>query len=209
MRFLTCSVVMAALFGLTMTGCKSPEEAAADKKLLEEEQSKLQGKWKIFSRDGESDPDGEEDKEKGDKGLVITIDKDVLSYAYDGEVSSRRKMTLRPSKDPKEVDFVYVDEKGKEITTTSRSKVASGKKKGKVKETKSSIKEQAVYKIDGDKLTLCIAWGDKNRPTDFTTPPGSGRYSMTLQKVKSGDAPKEEKPKDAKEKKDDEGKPKS
>ena len=193
MRFLTCAVVMVAFLGLTLVGCKSSEEKAADKKVVQDELDKLQGKWKIASREGEADPDGEEDKEKGDKGLVITIDKDVLSYAYDGEVSSRRKMTLRPSKETKEVDLVYVDEKGKEMTNTSRTKVTSGKKKGKIKETKTTLKEQAIYKLDGDKLTLCIAWGDKNRPTDFTTPPGSGRYSMTLQKVKGSEAPDEEK----------------
>ena len=208
MRFLTCSVFLVALFGLTLVGCKSSEQVEAEKKVVQDELDKLQGKWKIASRAGDADPDGEEDK--GDKGLVVTIDKDTLIWSYDGEVFSRRKMTLRPSKDPKEVDLVYVDDKGKEITEPKRTKVTSGKKKGKTKETKTSIKEQAIYKLEGDKLTICIAWSEKSRPTDFTVPPGSGRYSMTLEKVKTvPESLGDEKAKEAKEKADKEAKEKA
>lgn len=192
MRFLPCAAVLAALFGLTLVGCKSAEETAAEKKAVQEELDQLQGKWRIASRGGEVDPEGEDDKDR-DKGLVITIDKDIMTYAYDGVADSYRRMTIRPNKDPKEVDFVYVDDKGKEITTTK-----STRKKGKTKTTKTSIKEQAVYKLEGDKLTLNIAWGDKSRPTDFTSPPGSNRYTLTLQKIKGTDKPSEEK-NDAKE----------
>ena len=46
---------------------------------------------------------------------------------------------------------------------------------------------RAIYRRDGDKLTLCMALGDADRPTGFDAPAGSNAALWTLKRVKPKD----------------------
>ena len=43
---------------------------------------------------------------------------------------------------------------------------------------------QGIYKIEGDKLTICKTPPRQGRPTEFTTPDGSPNYLMIFRRVK-------------------------
>lgn len=44
-------------------------------------------------------------------------------------------------------------------------------------------KVRGIYKIEGDRLTSCVAAIDAERPTDFTAPAGSGRTLRVFRRV--------------------------
>ena len=216
MRILTCSVVMVALFGLAMTGCKSPEEKTADKEVVDKELALLKGKWKLTEFTGnatdpelskEGDPAPKNDT-AGETGIVYSFDGDMLEVKY-GNNPTYYKLSLEPGKDPKRMDLLLVESTGKAIQKTVYERTGGKKKKVEYKERKRDDKRLGVYKIDGDKLTICFAYGGKDRPDSFSAPAETYRALWTLKKVAGSDKPAEEKPKDVKEKKDDEEKPKS
>lgn len=43
---------------------------------------------------------------------------------------------------------------------------------------------QGIYELNGDMFRDCMAPPGQPRPTDFSTPPGSGRIMQTFQRVK-------------------------
>jgi len=171
-------------FSLAFLGCKSAEEKEAEKKFVDGEKAKLQGQWKVASREGGDEGDVEVDG----AGLVIVFKDDELQHVTNGKVQSRQKMTIIPKTDPVQVDLVYLNDDGTPMKSSSVKKVKSGKKKDKTKATTKELKYRGVYKLDGDKLKIAWSWDDAKRPTDFTT--GSGVYVLSLVKMKDG---KEEK----------------
>jgi uncharacterized protein (TIGR03067 family) len=183
-----------------VVGCKSKEQRDAEAAATKAEQDKFQGKWKIASRTGERDEDEAADEQP--TGLFFVFENDIMKEVYVGkdgkeDVWGRKKMAFLTDKDPKGVDLTYVDDAGKPITANVR--------KGKGKSKRTTFKDVAVYKFDGDKLTLAISWDEKSRPTDFTAPPKSSRYILVLEKFKAGETPEPAKD-DDKKGKDDKGK---
>ena len=177
------SLMVVGAMVVAFGGCKSKEEIEADKAVLKAEQDKLQGKWKVASRTADADAD----EDAPEPSSYFIIEGDILKLVYvdkDGkeDVLQRQKMVIAPGKEPKTVDLIYVDENGKELTSTS-----STRSRGKTKTKKTTLKDAGIYKIDGDKLVFCISFDEKNRPTDFTAPAKSARYVLTLQKMKDGD----------------------
>jgi len=165
-----------------LVGCKSKEQRDAEAAAVKAEQDKFQGKWKIASRTGERDE--EEGADEQPTGLFYVFDGDTMKEVFIGkdgkeDVFGRRKMAIMTDKDPKQVDLTYVDDAGKPITANVR--------KGKGKSKRTTFKDVAIYKFDGDKLTLAISCDEKSRPTDFTAPPKSSRYVLVLEKFKAGE----------------------
>lgn len=180
---LKLGLVAALVLSLGLVGCKSKEQLDADSAAKKGELDKLQGKWKIVSRTGDED----EDAEPAEPNAYYVIEGDLMKFVYkgaDGKVEEygRKRMSLAADKEPKQVDLTYVDEAGKPMKERKVKKGFTGKKKV----STSDMKDVAVYKVEGDKLTMAISYDEKNRPTGFTTAKGTSSYVLTLEKIKDG-----------------------
>jgi uncharacterized protein (TIGR03067 family) len=118
--------------------------------------ARFQGRWVLRSaeRDGKQTPGEEVQKFR----LTIHGDKFVLSK--DTVVVSEGTFTLDPTKKPKEID---------ETAT-------AGPSKGKT--------FLAVYEIDDEQHKICFAAPGKDRPTEFSSTPGSGRLLQVWKREK-------------------------
>jgi uncharacterized protein (TIGR03067 family) len=117
---------------------------------------KLQGNWQLISmeRDGKKTP--QEDAKK----ITLTIQGNKFVLRKDGEVISEGTMSLDPTRKPKEID---------ETITT-------GPNKGKV--------FSAIYEIDDEHHKICFAAAGKERPTAFSSLPGSGQLLQVWKREK-------------------------
>lgn len=118
--------------------------------------AKFQGNWSLISaeRDGKKTPD--EDAKK----IKLTIQGNKFVLRKDSVVISEGTMTLDPSKKPKEIE---------ETITT-------GPNKGKV--------FSAIYEIDDEQHKICFAAAGKERPTEFSSLPGSGQLLQVWKREK-------------------------
>lgn len=208
MRILRSSAVILALFGLLLfVGCQSAEQREADKKSQEEELAKLKGTWTLTSSEGSfadpeaADPDAGDKKDEGPpKGIYYVIEGNILTEKVGDRVLRRKKLTVRSGKDHKQLDLLQVDEKDKPVTYTAWKKGIG--KKGKATKYQKEVKEVAIYKIEGDKLTISSSWDDKKRPSGFTMTPDSYVMVLTKRGGSAGDKPEDDKSKEDKGKED-------
>jgi uncharacterized protein (TIGR03067 family) len=119
------------------------------------ELEKHQGTWEVvsFERDGKKTP------EEITRTIVRVVDADHVVWKRDGSNFAGTTMTLDPSADPKTIDLVP----------------DGGPNRG--------SKVVGIYRFDeGGTLTICIADAGRNRPTSFTSEPGSGHTLQTFRK---------------------------
>ena len=146
-------------FTLGLAGCKSKDQVEGEKAALQAELDKIQGKWKIASREG-TDEDADDDSNPN--SYTITIKGDTLEHSFGNEVMYRQKMAFSPGTNPKQADLTYVDADGKAITRTQTKKGLTGKKK----KTTAAMKYPAIYLLEGDRLKIASSFEEKKRPTD-------------------------------------------
>jgi len=128
--------------------------AGAGQDAGKKELDKIQGEWTIHSLEvnGADVP-----VEKLD-GTTLTVKGD----SYVVKVKDRTftcQVTLRPDRDPRELDILYLDGDKKDQT---------GK---------------GIYQIDGEKLKICRGLNpDQDRPRDFATLAGTGVFCVVWKK---------------------------
>src|SRR5206468_2868883 len=130
------------------------KDDSADKDL-----KKLQGTWEAVSvRVDGADVPADDVK---DSGITMTFDKDKYSYkaAKSGNTETGT-VKLDPGKKPATMDIAIGD----------------GDDKGKT--------QLAIYKVEGDKLTLCFTDPGKERPTEFAAKKDSGHQLVVFKKAK-------------------------
>jgi uncharacterized protein (TIGR03067 family) len=122
----------------------------------------LQGRWKLVSVQT-YDPNLDK---KGYTPFALVVKGDKMTWEYDRESFKQEgtyKLPPTDGKGPKAIDL---------------SSGSGGKK----------FERVGIYAVEGDKLKICFDTVDpadpKRRPTDFTTPEGSGRVLLVFERVK-------------------------
>lgn len=115
----------------------------------------LEGSWEVV----QIDSGGKKIEPGADDRIVLTIEGKKITFGdiQDGEITA-----LDPSTNPKLIDF------------KSRPKNPG----------RAPTMNEAIYKIDGDKLQIATYQGaDKKRPTNFDAPKDTGTVLWTLKRV--------------------------
>jgi uncharacterized protein (TIGR03067 family) len=116
----------------------------------------FQGTWVLVSaqRDGKKEPD-----EKAIK-LIITDNKYSLTQESSAVIGHRGTFLLDPAKKPKATDVT----------------VTEGPDKGKT--------FLGIYELSSDDYKVCFAPASKERPTEFSSKPGSGNLLQVWKREK-------------------------
>lgn len=134
----------AALLSVAIVAACGASVRAADK-AAEAEIAKWQGTWKAVSFEHNGRPTPAE------KLTPITLTVEGANYHFqNGDFSERGTYKFYPERDPQALDIV----------------VGEGPDKGKV--------YLVIYKVEGDRLTICLEGANKNRPKEFSGKAGSG-----------------------------------
>jgi uncharacterized protein (TIGR03067 family) len=129
---------------LLVPWCLSP--AIADNKAAEAELARQQGTWRTSS----SIYEGEEAPADVVRSITRTVEKDHVVWKRDGKSFAGTRIELDPSRDPKAIDVIP----------------DGGKDRG--------DRVLGIYKLEGDRLTICMAASGKPRPKEFKADKGSG-----------------------------------
>ncbi|MBM4092329.1 MAG: TIGR03067 domain-containing protein [Planctomycetes bacterium] len=143
-------------FGLTTSIVIVLIVAAASDEAVKRDRERFQGTWSLTSleRDGKKAPVEEL------KSVKLTIKDDKFVLCKDSVVTSEGTFVLDPTKKPKEIDET----------------LTAGPNRGKV--------FKAIYEIDETRHTICFAAAGQERPTEFSSKPGSGRVLQVWQREK-------------------------
>ena len=127
------------LLGLLLIASNAAADVGED--ATKKDLAKFEGKWILISaeRDGKKTPQEEAKK------TTLTIQADQFVLRKDSVIISEGRLTLDPTKSPKEID---------EAITT-------GPNKGKT--------FLAIYEIDDEHHKICFAAAGKVRPTAFSS----------------------------------------
>jgi len=123
---------------------------------IAEDREKFQGNWSLISleRDGKKTPPEEL------TAIKLTIRANNFVLRRDSAVLSEGTFTLDPTRKPKEIDET----------------ITAGPNRGKL--------SQAIYEIDEKHHTICFAAAGRERPTEFSSKPGSGRILQVWRREK-------------------------
>jgi len=122
---------------------------------VEKEIKKLQGSWKVIR----SEVNGITIPLTAYKKVVVTIKDSTIQFKDGDKVYEEIAFDIDIEAKPKEIDYRYV----------------AGLKKG--------VRENGIYKLDGDELTLCMSQQKQPRPKDFVPKKGAGTQILTLKRI--------------------------
>jgi uncharacterized protein (TIGR03067 family) len=133
---------------------RDDKEDKAAKEAEAKELKLLQGKWRMVTQE----VNGQEIPVEVIAGMRVSFEKDVMTV--EGKQPRQLEIKIAPGKSPKQLDWTVLD----------------GDDRGEMR--------RCIYKLEGDKLTLCIAEpGDGvSRPKEFKG--GQGVALFTLERVK-------------------------
>ncbi len=125
------------------------------------DQEMLQGDWKTVSAEQSGKAD------EASIGNLIRIDGEKLLMIYKNDPCETCEfvVTLFPNEDPKEIDLKY--------SGPDRDDIEPG-----------GDTMRGIYRLDGDKLVICVGIGGGDRPTEFKTTKDDQAFLDNLERVK-------------------------
>ena len=129
----------------------------ADDPAIKEELERHQGIWTATS----SIYDGQEAPEKIVRSITRTVEQDHVVWKRDGKSFAGTKVELDPSRDPKAIDVIP----------------DGGRHRGE--------RVLGIYKLEQDRLTICMAAPGQPRPREFQAGKGSGCTLRTFIREKA------------------------
>jgi len=154
MRYLAISIATFVFAGVGLVFAADDAKEEAVRKDLKS----LTGTWKVASRES----NGEKTPADVLKGMSVKV-------ANDGTAT-----VTKEGKDLRRVKWINIDPTQK--TKTVDVEVVEGDDKGKTL--------LAIYRIEGNQFTLCVASAGKERPTSFSAEIASGNSLMTYERMK-------------------------
>jgi uncharacterized protein (TIGR03067 family) len=131
--------------------------ALADDQAAKDELGRHQGTWRATS----SIYEGQEASVEIVRSITRTVEKDHVVWKRDGESFAGTRIELDPSRDPKAIDVIP----------------DGGKDRGE--------RVLGIYKLEKDRLTICMAAPGKPRPAEFLAEKGSGCTLRTFTREKT------------------------
>jgi uncharacterized protein (TIGR03067 family) len=154
MRYLAISIATFLFAGVGLLSAADDTKEEAARKDLKN----LVGTWKVTSRES----NGEKTPADSLKGMFVKVANDgTATVTKEGkELRKVKWINMDPTLKTKtlDVEVVEVDDKGKTLL--------------------------AIYRIDGEQFTLCIASAGKDRPTTFSSEIASGNNLITYTRTK-------------------------
>jgi uncharacterized protein (TIGR03067 family) len=136
--------------------------APVDDRTVKDELERHQGTWRATS----SIYDGQEAPAEIVRSITRTVEKDHVVWNRDGKSFAGTRIELDPSRDPKAIDVIP----------------DGGQNRGE--------HVLGIYKLEKDRLTICMAAPGKPRPKEFKAEKGSG---CTLRRFAREKAPEDQK----------------
>jgi len=152
-----CLAISIATFLFAGVGLLSAADDTKDEAARKDIKN-LVGTWKVTSREA----NGEKTPADALKGMFVKVSKDGTAT-----VTKEGKEILK-------VKWINIDATQK--TKTVDVEVVEGDDKGKTL--------LAIYRIDGDQFSICVANSGKDRPTTFSSEIASGNSLMTYTRAK-------------------------
>jgi uncharacterized protein (TIGR03067 family) len=115
---------------------------------------KMAGTWKTTLHEADGKTATKDEIEKTQGKLVVKADK--YDVFFGDKAIDEGTIKLDASKKPRQIDAI----------------------------TKKGGTMKGIYKIDGDKMTVCFAQPGKDRPTEFKTQKGTGQMLLGYERVK-------------------------
>jgi uncharacterized protein (TIGR03067 family) len=131
--------------------------ALSDDQAVQDELERHQGTWSVVS----SIYDGQKASETIVRSIARIVENDHVVWKRDGKSFAGTKLVLDPTQEPKSIDVIHDG-------GPNRDRRVLG-----------------IYKLEGDKLTICMASPEKSRPTEFKAEKGSGCTLRTFIREKS------------------------
>jgi uncharacterized protein (TIGR03067 family) len=129
----------------------------AKEEAIKKDRKKYEGTWQVVSLEVDGNQVPEEDAKK----ITVVNEADgKWAIEVEGKVVARGTSEIDPTKKPKTVDLTVTE--GDNI-----GKTAPG-----------------IYELEDDGRKVCLAQPDKERPTEFDAPAGSGHILAVLKRVK-------------------------
>jgi uncharacterized protein (TIGR03067 family) len=153
------SFAMVITVSLTMLAAASSADDPKEE-AIQKDLKQLEGKWRVTSLVH----NGEKAKKEDARKLTVVNDADgKWSIQSEGTQISKGTNTLDPTTKPKSIDF--------EIT--------EGEAKG--------SKYVGIYELSEKSRKLCFVPAGKERPTEFTSSPGSERILIAFERLRDGE----------------------
>jgi uncharacterized protein (TIGR03067 family) len=134
---------------------------SAEDPAVREELARFQGTWQLLT----AETDGKKIDEDQAKQIRVTMTGNTHTVRFgDRVIAENVRFAIDPSKTPR-------------WTTDA---IDEGPDKGK--------EMRGIYRLEGDRLTSCVAKVGGERPTEFSAKPGSGQTLRTFVRVKDKDA---------------------